>query len=60
MKKPNTIKRDIAEIRLKIYEETKGFTAEQFNDYFRKKAEIMAKKYKFKRAATAQSEVYEG
>jgi hypothetical protein len=55
VKKPNTIERDIDEIREKIYNDTKDMTVRQFNDYFRDKANATAQKYNFKRAATTRS-----
>jgi hypothetical protein len=55
VKKPNTIEHDIDEIRVKIYNDTKGLTVEQINDYFHKRAAVTMTKYHFKRAANAQS-----
>ncbi|MDR1065493.1 MAG: hypothetical protein LBL25_03900 [Oscillospiraceae bacterium] len=53
MKKPNTIEREIDMIRLNIYNETKGMSPEQVNDYYRRRAEARGDKYNFKRAAAA-------
>ncbi|MCL2143437.1 MAG: hypothetical protein FWH44_04185 [Methanomassiliicoccaceae archaeon] len=44
-RKIDSIEREIDEIRLKIYEETKDMTSEQFNEYFRKKTEAVIKEY---------------
>ena len=48
VKKPNTIEKDINEIRLAIYEKTKNMTPQQLTEYYRKSGEKSAKKYGFK------------
>ena len=49
-----TIEEEINEIRLKIYEETKNLTEEQYADRLEKVGEEYAKKYGFKRVARAE------
>jgi hypothetical protein len=48
----SSIEREIDKIRLQIYEETKDMTIEQKNEYHRKKAEAMIKKYDLKVVAS--------
>jgi len=53
MKNKNTIEEDLNKIRLKIYEETKHMTPQEHTEYYKKKAERMAKQYGFKFVKTA-------
>ncbi|MCL2143439.1 MAG: hypothetical protein FWH44_04195 [Methanomassiliicoccaceae archaeon] len=52
-RKINSIEREIDKIRLEIYEETKGMTHEQLNEYYHRSAEAAAKKYGFKLVSSA-------
>ena len=52
-RKIHPIEQEVNEIRLRIYEETKDMTYEEFNEYFRMKGEAAAKKYGFKIIASA-------
>jgi len=47
-RKSDSIEREVNEIRLRIYEETKHMTNAELNEYFRKSGEETAKKYGFK------------
>ena len=47
-RKIHPIEREIDEIRLQIYEETKHMTRAEEREYFRKSGEAAAKKYGFK------------
>jgi len=47
-RKIDSIEREIDEIRLRIYEETKHMTHAELNEYYRKSGEEAAKKYGFK------------
>jgi len=49
----DSIEREIDEIRLSIYEETKDMTPAQLSEYYRKSAEAAAEKYGFKIVASA-------
>ncbi|MCL1865735.1 MAG: hypothetical protein FWF73_07995 [Spirochaetes bacterium] len=49
MKTYKTIEQEINQIRLKIYEETKDLTPEQYTDRVRRIGENAAKKYGFQR-----------
>jgi len=44
-----TIEQEVNEIRLRIYEETKDLTSEQYTERVRKIGENAAKKYGFQR-----------
>jgi hypothetical protein len=54
MKTINKIEREINQIRLRIYEETKNMTPEQRVERVNKIGEAAAKKYGFKRIASAR------
>ena len=54
MKTINKIEQEINEIRLRIYEETKHMTPEQRAERVNKIGEAAAKKYGFKRIASAK------
>ena len=54
MKKPDTILDEIHEIRRKIDEKTKNMTAKERTAYFNQRGEAAAKKYGFKRVASAE------
>jgi len=56
MRTPNTIEQDVNRIRLEIYEETKDMTPKQRTERIRKIGEEAAKKYGFRRVATAREE----
>jgi hypothetical protein len=55
-----TLTRDIEievnQIRLKIYEETKGMTLEQRREYYRKSSVVAAEKYGFQLISSANDE----
>jgi len=51
MRKQDTI---LDEIRRKIDEETKGMTSDEITAYFNRKGEAAAKKYGFRRVASAK------
>jgi len=55
VKRQNTIEHEIDEIRVAIYNKTKGLSIEQFNDYFRKRMDEIARTHRFKRIADANS-----
>jgi hypothetical protein len=50
------IEREINQIRLKIYEETKDMTLEQRREYYRKSSSAAAEKYGFRRVASANDD----
>jgi hypothetical protein len=50
-----TVEQEINQIRLKIYEETKDLTPEQYTERVRKIGESAAKKYGFQRVVKAKS-----
>jgi len=52
-RKIHPIEQEVNEIRLRIYEETKDMTHEEFDEYFHVKGEAAAKKYGFKIIASA-------
>ncbi|MCL2018778.1 MAG: hypothetical protein FWG70_03370 [Oscillospiraceae bacterium] len=54
MKTPNTIEQEINEIRLQIYEETKNMTVRERVERVNRIGEAAAKKYGFKRVASAK------
>ena len=49
MKTYKTVEQEVNQIRLKIYEETKDLTSEQYTERIRKIGENAAKKYGFQR-----------
>jgi len=51
-----TVEPEVDRIRLNIYEETKGLTPEQYTERVRKVGEEAAKKYGFKRVASARDD----
>jgi len=57
MKAYNTIEREINQIRLKIYEKTKGMTPSQLTEYYRQSGETSAKRYGFKIVDSAKERV---
>jgi hypothetical protein len=48
MRTPDTIEKEVNEIRLILYEKTKGMTSEEITKYYRKSGEATAQKYGFK------------
>jgi len=54
MKKPDTILDEIHAIRRKIEEETKDMTSAERTAYFNRVGEAAAKKYGFRRVASAK------
>jgi hypothetical protein len=54
MKMANTIEHEVDQIRLLIYEKTKGMTPSQLTEYYKKSGEASAKKYGFKIIADAK------
>ena len=54
MKAPNTIEQEINQIRLRIYEETKDMTIQERVERINRIGETAAKKYGFKRVASAK------
>ena len=54
MKTPNTIEQEINQIRLEIYEETKDMTVRERVERVNRIGEAAAKKYGFKRVASAK------
>jgi len=56
MRKPDTILDEIHEIRRKIEEETKYMSSSEQTAYFNRSGEDAAKKYGFRRIASAKSE----
>ena len=53
MKKPDSILDEVHEIRRRIEERTKDMTASERTAYFNRRGEAAAKKYGFKRVASA-------
>jgi len=51
MKTYKTVEQEVNQIRLKIYEETKDMTPEEYTERVRKIGEEAAKKYGFQRVA---------
>jgi len=51
-RKIDPIEREIDKIRVEIYEETKGMTPEEFNEYIRKSTEATIKEYGIKLVAS--------
>jgi len=60
MKTHNTIEREINQIRLKIYEQTKDMTPSQITEYYKKSGEASAKKYGFTIVASAKEKIERG
>ena len=56
MKTTNNIEQEINQIRLQIYEKTKNMTVQERVERIRKIGETAAKKYGFKRVASANNE----
>jgi len=54
MKTSNTIEEEINQVRLKMYEETKNMTPQECVDRINRIGEAAAKKYGFKRVASAK------
>ncbi|MCL2150142.1 MAG: hypothetical protein FWH51_04340 [Dehalococcoidia bacterium] len=54
MRKQDTILDEIHETRRKIDEETKGMTSDEVTEYFNRIGEAAAKKYGFRRVASAK------
>ena len=54
MKTFKTVEQEVNQIRLKIYEETKDLTPEQYTERVRKIGEATAKKYGFQRIVSAR------
>ena len=57
MKMIKAVEQEVNEIRLKIYEETKTLTPEQYTERVRKIGENAAKRYGFLRVASAKAEI---
>ena len=57
MKSFKTVEQEVNQIRIKIYEETKDLTPEQYMERVRKTGEAAARKYGFKRVASAKEKV---
>jgi len=55
MKTYKTVEQEVNQIRLKIYEETKDLTPEQYTERVRKIGEEAAKKYGFQRVASVNA-----
>ena len=55
MKTLNTIEQEINQIRLRIYEETKDMTVQERVERVNRIGEAAAKKYGFKRVASAKN-----
>ena len=53
MKTIKAVEREVDQIRLKIYEETRDLTPEQYTEKVRRIGENAAKKYGFQRIASA-------
>ena len=51
MKTYKTVEQEVNQIRLKIYEETKDLTSEEYTERVRKIGENAAKKYGFERVS---------
>jgi hypothetical protein len=54
MKTYKSVEREVNQIRLEIYEETKNLTPEQYTERVRKIGEEAAKEYGFQRVASAR------
>ena len=54
MKSYKTVEREVNKIRLKIYDETKNLTPEQYTERVRRIGEAAAKKYGFQRVTNAK------
>ena len=54
MKTISNIEKEVNKIRLKIYEETKHLTSEQYNERLKKITDEASKKYGFKVVANAK------
>ena len=54
MKTISDIEKEVNQIRLKIYEETKHLTSEQYNERLKKITDEASKKYGFKVIANAK------
>ena len=54
MKTIRKIEQEVNQIRLEIYEETKNMNAVQLTEYYGKNGKAAAKKYGFKRIASAK------
>jgi len=54
MKTTSKAEQEVNEIRLELYEETKDMNPVQLTEYYRKSGEAAAKKYGFKRIASAK------
>ena len=54
MKTISNVEQEVNQIRLNIYEKTKDMTPAELTEYYRKSGEESAKKYGFKRVATAK------
>ena len=50
-----TVEQEVNQIRIKIYEETKNLTPEQYTERVRKIREETAKKYGFQRVSTVSN-----
>ena len=48
MKTPDTIEQEVNQIRLQIYERTKGMTPAQLTEYYKNSGEASSRKYGFK------------
>jgi len=57
MKKPDTIEKDVNEIRLKIYEETKNMTLQQRKERLERITNPIIKKYGFKVIPNAENKI---
>ena len=55
MKTYKTVEQEVNQIRLKIYEETKNLSPEQYTERVRKIGENAAKKYGFQRISSADT-----
>ena len=54
MKAIKAVEHEVNQIRLKIYEETKNLTPEQYTERVRKIGEEASKKYGFQRVSAAE------
>ena len=54
METSNTIEQEVNQIRLMIYEKTKGMTPEHLTEYYKRSTEATIKKYGFKIIASAK------
>jgi len=53
MKTPDTIEQEVNQIRLQIYERTKGMTPAQLTEYYKNSGEASSRKYGFKIISSA-------